>query len=52
MHRPDVAAFFDPRTCSLQYVVSDPRTKAVCQSLQCVPEGTVWWIGHHCRTIG
>ncbi len=28
MHRPDVAAFFDPRTYSLQYVVSDPRTKA------------------------
>ncbi|UIK08651.1 MBL fold metallo-hydrolase [Neorhizobium galegae] len=28
MHRPDVAAFFDPRTCSIQYVVSDPQTKA------------------------
>ncbi|CAN7734344.1 MBL fold metallo-hydrolase [Neorhizobium tomejilense] len=28
MHRPDVAAFFDPRTCSIQYVVSDPQTRA------------------------
>jgi glyoxylase-like metal-dependent hydrolase (beta-lactamase superfamily II) len=28
MHRPDVAAFFDPRTYSIQYVVSDPQTKA------------------------
>lgn len=28
MHRPDVAAFFDPRTHSIQYVVSDPQTKA------------------------
>jgi glyoxylase-like metal-dependent hydrolase (beta-lactamase superfamily II) len=28
MHRPDVAAFFDPRTFSVQYVVSDPATSA------------------------
>jgi glyoxylase-like metal-dependent hydrolase (beta-lactamase superfamily II) len=28
MHRPDVAAFFDPRTYSIQYVVNDPQTKA------------------------
>ncbi|MBY3199589.1 MBL fold metallo-hydrolase [Rhizobium laguerreae] len=28
VRRPDVAAFFDPRTFSIQYVVSDPRTKA------------------------
>ncbi|MCQ1773514.1 MBL fold metallo-hydrolase [Neorhizobium galegae] len=28
MHRPEVAAFFDPRTCSIQYVVSDPQTRA------------------------
>jgi len=28
MRRPDVAAFFDPRTYSIQYVVSDPETKA------------------------
>ncbi|CAN7736927.1 MBL fold metallo-hydrolase [Neorhizobium sp. LjRoot104] len=28
MHRPDVAAFFDPRTSSIQYVVSDPQTRA------------------------
>ncbi len=28
MHRPDVAAFFDPRTYSIQYVVSDPQTNA------------------------
>lgn len=28
MRRPDVAAFFDPRTWSVQYVVSDPATKA------------------------
>ncbi|MBT1156941.1 MBL fold metallo-hydrolase [Aminobacter anthyllidis] len=27
MARPDVAAFFDPRTWSVQYVVSDPRTR-------------------------
>ncbi|GAA2880256.1 glyoxylase-like metal-dependent hydrolase (beta-lactamase superfamily II) [Aminobacter niigataensis] len=27
MARPDVAAFFDPRTWSVQYVVSDPQTK-------------------------
>lgn len=27
MQRPDVAAFYDPRTCSIQYVVSDPRTR-------------------------
>ena len=27
MHRPDVAGFYDPRTCSIQYVVSDPRTR-------------------------
>lgn len=27
MSRPDVAAFFDPRTWSIQYVVSDPRTR-------------------------
>jgi len=27
MARPDVAAFFDPRTWSVQYVVSDPHTK-------------------------
>jgi glyoxylase-like metal-dependent hydrolase (beta-lactamase superfamily II) len=26
--RPDVKAFYDPRTFSVQYVVSDPRTKA------------------------
>ena len=24
---PDVAGFFDPRTFSVQYVVSDPETK-------------------------
>jgi glyoxylase-like metal-dependent hydrolase (beta-lactamase superfamily II) len=24
---PDVAAFFDPRTCSIQYVASDPGTR-------------------------
>ncbi|NVE92918.1 MBL fold metallo-hydrolase, partial [Halomonas titanicae] len=24
---PDVAGFFDPRTFSVQYVVSDPATK-------------------------
>ena len=28
MHRPDVTAFFDPRTFSVQYVVSDPKTRA------------------------
>lgn len=28
MLKPDVAAFFDPRTHSIQYVVSDPQTKA------------------------
>ena len=28
MLRPDVAGFFDPRTFSVQYVVSDPATKA------------------------
>lgn len=28
MRRPDVAAFFDPRTSSVQYVVSDPETRA------------------------
>jgi glyoxylase-like metal-dependent hydrolase (beta-lactamase superfamily II) len=28
MHKPDVAAFFDPRTYSIQYVVTDRRTKA------------------------
>ena len=28
MPRPDIAAFFDPRTYSIQYVVSDPHTKA------------------------
>ncbi|MFC0809033.1 MBL fold metallo-hydrolase [Ensifer sp. P24N7] len=28
MRKPDVAAFFDPRTWSVQYVVSDPKTKA------------------------
>jgi glyoxylase-like metal-dependent hydrolase (beta-lactamase superfamily II) len=28
MRRPNVAAFFDPRTYSIQYVVSDPQTKA------------------------
>jgi glyoxylase-like metal-dependent hydrolase (beta-lactamase superfamily II) len=28
MHRPDVFALFDPRTYSIQYVVSDPQTKA------------------------
>lgn len=27
MHKPDVAAFFDPRTYSIQYVVSDPQTR-------------------------
>ncbi|WP_395446548.1 MBL fold metallo-hydrolase (plasmid) [Aminobacter sp. UC22_36] len=27
MTRPDVAAFFDPRTWSVQYVVSDPRSR-------------------------
>ncbi len=27
-HKPEVAAFFDPRTWSLQYVVADPETKA------------------------
>ncbi len=27
MQRPDVAGFYDPRTCSIQYVVSDPRTR-------------------------
>lgn len=27
MARPDVAAFFDPRTWSVQYVVSDPQTR-------------------------
>lgn len=27
MTRPDVAAFFDPRTWSVQYVVSDPKTR-------------------------
>lgn len=27
MSRPDVAAFFDPRTWSIQYVVSDPHTR-------------------------
>ena len=27
MARPDVAAFFDPRTWSVQYVVSDPRSR-------------------------
>lgn len=27
MGRPDIAAFFDPRTWSVQYVVSDPRTR-------------------------
>ena len=27
MARPDIAAFFDPRTWSVQYVVSDPRTR-------------------------
>ncbi|MGO7733230.1 MBL fold metallo-hydrolase [Rhizobium leguminosarum] len=26
MHKPDVAAFYDPRTHSIQYVVSDPHT--------------------------
>jgi glyoxylase-like metal-dependent hydrolase (beta-lactamase superfamily II) len=26
VHKPDVAAFYDPRTCSIQYVVSDPQT--------------------------
>lgn len=28
MARPDIAAFFDPRTWSVQYVVSDPKTRA------------------------
>jgi glyoxylase-like metal-dependent hydrolase (beta-lactamase superfamily II) len=28
MRKPDVTAFFDPRTSSVQYVVSDPQTKA------------------------
>jgi glyoxylase-like metal-dependent hydrolase (beta-lactamase superfamily II) len=28
MRRPDFAAFFDPRTYTMQYVVSDPQTKA------------------------
>ncbi len=28
MTRPDVAAFFDPRTWSVQYIVSDPKTRA------------------------
>lgn len=27
MQKPDVAAFFDPRTSSVQYVVSDPQTR-------------------------
>lgn len=27
MRKPDVAAFFDPRTWSVQYVVSDPETR-------------------------
>ncbi|PWK64919.1 MBL fold metallo-hydrolase [Aminobacter sp. AP02] len=27
MARPDIAAFFDPRTWSVQYIVSDPRTR-------------------------
>ncbi|MEK1855770.1 MAG: MBL fold metallo-hydrolase [Phyllobacterium sp.] len=27
MARPDIAAFFDPRTWSVQYVVSDPKTR-------------------------
>lgn len=27
MQRPDVAGFYDPRTSSIQYVVSDPRTR-------------------------
>lgn len=27
MSRPDVAAFYEPRTGSVQYVVSDPRTR-------------------------
>ncbi|GCA51745.1 MBL fold metallo-hydrolase [Sinorhizobium meliloti] len=26
MHRPDVAAFYDAATCSIQYVVADPET--------------------------
>jgi hypothetical protein len=26
--RPQVDAFFEPRTCSVQYVVSDPATRA------------------------
>ncbi|MBD0414316.1 MBL fold metallo-hydrolase [Oryzicola mucosus] len=25
--KPEVAAFFDPRTCSVQYVVADPETR-------------------------
>jgi glyoxylase-like metal-dependent hydrolase (beta-lactamase superfamily II) len=28
MTRPDIAAFFDPRTWSVQYVIADPATKA------------------------
>lgn len=28
MQKPDVATFYDRRTCSVQYVVNDPQTKA------------------------
>src|SRR5919112_3605774 len=27
-YRPEVSAFFEPRTCSVQYVVSDPASRA------------------------
>ena len=48
--KPDVKGFFDPRTSSIQYVVSDPATRA-CAIIDPVLDAILAYVAENDLTV-